>query len=227
MFCASLCDGQVAEKLLVELGKVTSDTRKHVVLQNYHLLASKTRGNIDRASQSFIEIIESDKDYLPALLGVSISFILKRQPDKARNTLRMIAKIPYDHDMASEFERSYLLLAELYVVKAKYDLAQDLCRKCLNYNKSCGEAWDLMGRIMEKEQAFKDAADCYEKAWLLEHESSASVGFKLAFNYLKAKRYVEAVNICTKVLKQFPEYPRIRDEIMEKAVSALRPAAAS
>lgn len=193
------------------------------MLQNYYLLASKTRSSIDKASQGFIEILEGDKDYLPALLGMSIAFILKHQPEKARNTLRMISKLPYNHDMAQELEKSYLLLAELYVVKAKFDLAQDFCRKCLSHNKSCGQAWELLGRIMEKEQSYKDAADCYEKAWQLEHEASAPIGFKLAFNYLKDKRYVEAVNICHKVLKQFPDYPRIREEIVEKAQSALRP----
>jgi tetratricopeptide repeat protein 21B len=52
------------------------------------------------------------------------------------------------------------------------------------------------------------------------------VGFKLAFNYLKAKRFVDATNVCHKVLQQYPDYPRIRDEILEKAISALRPAAA-
>jgi tetratricopeptide repeat protein 21B len=217
----------VAEKLLQELDRINLDRRRQAVLQNYHLLSTRTRDNITRASQGFIDMLEQDKDYLPALLGMSISYILKRQPDKARNTLRMIAKMPYNQDLADEFEKSYLLLAELYVVKAKYDLAQELCRKCLVYNKSCGEAWDLMGRIMEKEQAFKDAADCYEKAWQLEHESSAAVGFKLAFNYLKAKRHVEAINICHKVLKQYPDYPRIREEILIVAQGALRPNAAA
>ena len=32
----------------------------------------------------------------------------------------------------------------------------------------------------------------------------AQVGYKLAFNYLKAKRYVEAVDVCHKVIKAFP-----------------------
>ena len=41
------------------------------------------------------------------------------------------------------------------------------------------------------------------KAWALESEASARVGFRLAFNYLKAKRYVEAINVCHKVMKAF------------------------
>jgi len=49
------------------------------------------------------------------------------------------------------------------------------------------------------------------------------VGYKLAFNYLKAKRYVEAIDVCHKVLTANPEYPKIRKEILAKAREALRP----
>lgn len=47
----------------------------------------------------------------------------------------------------------------------KYDLAQELCKRCLKYNKSCSRALEHMGHIMEREQAYQDAADYYEKAW--------------------------------------------------------------
>jgi hypothetical protein len=52
---------------------------------------------------------------------------------------------------------------------------------------------------MEKEMDYRNAADCYEKAWKLEFEASATVGFKLAFNYLKCDLFVEAIDICEKV----------------------------
>ena len=34
----------------------------------------------------------------------------------------------------------------------------------------------------------RDAADCYEKSWEFGNQAGAAGGFKLAFNYLKAKR---------------------------------------
>jgi len=79
-----------------------------------------------------------------------------------------------------------------------------------------------MGLVMEKEQSYADAADAYEKAFLFSSERSASVGFKLGFNYLKAKRYVEAIDICHQVLDKFPDYPKIRKDILDKARAALR-----
>jgi tetratricopeptide repeat protein 21B len=56
----------------------------------------------------------------------------------------------------------------------------------------------------------------------LEFEASASVGFKLAFCYLKSKQLVEAINICEVVLGQYADYPRITDEILRKAQEGLR-----
>mmetsp|Transcript_5760 Transcript_5760/g.18189 ORF Transcript_5760/g.18189 Transcript_5760/m.18189 type:complete len:81 (-) Transcript_5760:514-756(-) len=80
-----------------------------------------------------------------------------------------------------------------------------------------------MGLIREKESAYKDASRMYENAWLLEHEASATVGFKLAFNYHKAKRYVETIDICQQILTLFPQYPKIRGGMLESAMKGLRP----
>ena len=115
------------------------------------------------------------------------------------------------------------MLADINIGKGKFDLAMDLCRKCLTYNKSSGKAWEALGVVYEKEASYADAAECYEKAWLFENEASATVGFRLAFNYLKAKRYVEAIDVCHKVLRQFPDYPKIRKDILEKCQASLRP----
>ena len=60
------------------------------------------------------------------------------------------------------------------------------------------------------------------QAWKYENQTSARVGFKLAFNYLKAERYVEAIDVCHKVIKMYPDYPRIREEILDKARENLR-----
>jgi tetratricopeptide repeat protein 21B len=61
------------------------------------------------------------------------------------------------------------------------------------------------------------------QAWKYENQTSARVGFKLAFNYLKAERYVDAVDVCHKVLQQYPDYPRMKKDILDKARAGLRP----
>ena len=36
---------------------------------------------------------------------------------------------------AEEFERSWLLLADIYIQSGKHDLANDLLKRCLRYNQ--------------------------------------------------------------------------------------------
>ena len=72
-------------------------------------------------------------------------------------------------------------------------------------------------------QAFAEAASHYEKSWQMGFESSTSVGYRLAFNLLRAKRYVEAIDVCHKVLRLKPDYPKIKKDVLERARAALRP----
>ena len=52
--------------------------------------------------------------------------------------------------------------------------------------------------------------------------SALLVGYKLAFNYLKARRYVDTIDVCHKVLQNNLSYPKIRKDILEKARQSLR-----
>ena len=65
--------------------------------------------------------------------------------------------------------------------------------------QSCCKAYEYLGFIMEKEQSFKAAADNYEMAWKYGNKNSPQIGYKLGFNYLKAKRYVDAIDIAQHV----------------------------
>ena len=128
-----------------------------------------------------------DPNNVPSLLAMSTGFMMLKQEPKARNNLKRISKLNFKDEEAAEFEMCWLMLAELYNTSGKFDLAEELCKRCLAYNKSCAKAYEMMGVIKEKEQSYADAADNYEKAWKFTGELSPSIGFKLAFNYLKAK----------------------------------------
>jgi tetratricopeptide repeat protein 21B len=125
------------------------------------------------------------------------------------------------HD-GEDFEKANLLLAKFYIDKQKPEMAQELCKKLLIQNKSCSQAWEILALIFEKDSNYDLAADAYEKAWQLEFEMSATVGFKLAFSYLKSQKFVECIDVCEAVLKHYPEYPRIAEEILLKALQSIR-----
>ena len=101
-------------------------------------------------------------------------------------------------------------------------MATELLKKVLLYNKSNSRAWEYLGFIMEKEASYKDAAEYYEKVWKMENSLNPAMGYKLAFNYLKAKRFVDAIDVAHKILKTTPDYPKIRKEILEKARAGIR-----
>merc|ERR1719421_58868 len=189
------------------------------------LIFTKQKANVERALNQLMDIYNENKNYVPALLAMSQGLIVQKQVTKARNQLKRIAdlaKKQYNPEFADDFEKAWLLLSDIYIQSNKYDLASSLCHLAKDHNRSCGKAWEQLGLIYEKEQAYKDAASHYEKAWEFCNETSPAVGYRLGFNYLKAKRYVEAINVCQQVLKISENYPKIRKDVLDKARQMLR-----
>ncbi|XP_006201152.2 tetratricopeptide repeat protein 21B [Vicugna pacos] len=215
---------RTAEKLLKELKPQTIQGHVQLrIMENYCLMATKQKSNVEQALNTFTEIATSEKDHIPALLGMATAYMILKQTPRARNQLKRIAKMNWNPIDAEDFERSWLLLADIYIQSAKYDMAEELLKRCLRHNRSCCKAYEYMGYIMEKEQAYTDAALNYEMAWKQGNQTNPAVGYKLAFNYLKAKRFVDAIDVCHQVLEAHPSYPKIRKDILDKARTSLRP----
>jgi tetratricopeptide repeat protein 21B len=213
-----------AKELLRELtGGKPAEELKHKVWEAYTLIMTKQKQQVEQAITALAQLCAGEDPDPSALLALSVAHMALRQAPKARNQLRRLVKMEWRIDRAPEFERGWLLLSHIYIDGSKYDLAQELLKQCLAKNKSCAKAWELLGYIMEKEQSYRDAADNYENAWKMGGESDPAVGFRLAFNYLKAKRYVEAILVCHKVLAVSPHYPKIKKDILDRARNSLRP----
>ncbi|KAG7464116.1 hypothetical protein MATL_G00183890 [Megalops atlanticus] len=214
---------RTAEKLLKELKPQTPEGQVQLrIMENYCLLATKQKANVEKALNVFTEIVNNEKDHVPALLGMATAYMILKQTPRARNQLKRISKMNWSDIDADEFEKSWLLLADIYIQSGKYDMAGELLKRCLRHNKSCCKAYEYMGYIMEKEQSYRDAALNYEMAWKYGNQTNPMIGYKLAFNYLKAKRHVDAIDVCHKVLDAHPNYPKMRKDILDKARAALR-----
>ncbi|XP_070311543.1 tetratricopeptide repeat protein 21A isoform X3 [Odocoileus virginianus] len=215
---------RTAEKLLREFYPHSAGGHTQLrLLQSLCLLATREKANVEVALSTFIEMAQAEKDSIPALLAMAQACSLLKQVPKARTQLKRLAKAPWTLAEADDLERSWLLLADIYCQGGKFDLASELLQRCVKYNKSCCKAYEYMGFIMEREQSYKDAAANYELAWKYSHYANPAIGFRLAFNYLKDKRFVEAIEVCHDVLREHPNYPKIREEILEKAQGSLRP----
>ena len=122
-------------------------------------------------------------------------------------------------------ERCWLLLSDIYIQQSgqnKIDSANEMLRRVLTYNRSCARAYEYIGYILEKDQSYREAASHFENAWKLTNQNSGVVGFKLAQSYLKAKQYTDAIDISQAVLEKYPDHPRIRKDVLDKAIANLR-----
>ncbi|XP_071548285.1 tetratricopeptide repeat protein 21B-like [Panulirus ornatus] len=216
---------RTADKLLKELHPKPGDQQVSLqILTNFLLLATKQKANAERALQEFMNIASQDsyKDHVGAILGMATAYMILKQTPRARNQLKRLAKAVWNFEDAEYLERCWLLLADIYVQTGKYDMATDLLKRVLQHNRSCMKAYEYMGFIMEKEQSYRDAAYNYEQAWKFSGNTNPMIGYKLAFNYMKARRFVDAIDVCHIVLAKHPEYPRIRKDILDKSRASIR-----
>ena len=214
--------GAHAERLLGEIGASRRDP-KHAVLEAYCLMARGDKRSLDAAFDAISEVLTRDQDNAPALLALASCFELQKLPAKTKAQLKRLAKLPRRADEAEAFEAAWLASAEVFFEAGRYDQAQEMSQRCLQHNKSCARAWELMGMICEREGTASDAAECYENAWRCVGDADPSVGFKLAFVLFKARQMVACVDVCRAVLDKHPEYPKIEKDIMRKAQASIRP----
>lgn len=205
-------------------GGIDDEALRHRLLGNFLLLATKQKTNIERALEDFTLVASQDtfKDHIGPILGVASAYILLKQQQRAKNQLKRVSKNTWTFEDAEYLERCWLLLADLYIQSAKYDFSTELLKKVLQHNKTCVRAYEYLGFVSEKEQRYKEAAFYYENAWKYGAKTNPSIGYKLAYNYMKCKKYADAIDIGNHVLKIHPEYPKIKKDILDKALNNLR-----
>lgn len=62
-------------------------------------------------------MLESDQDYLPAVLGMATGFMVEKNQHKARNLLKRVAKMEQSPRDGEDFTKASLLLAKFCVDK--------------------------------------------------------------------------------------------------------------
>ncbi|XP_033175754.1 tetratricopeptide repeat protein 21B-like isoform X2 [Bombus impatiens] len=217
---------KTAYRLLQELNPKGSphEMLTHRLLSNFFLLATKQKSNVEKALHDCTALASQEtlRDHVGPALGMAMAHILLKQTPRARNHLKRVSKNTWTFEDAEYLERCWLLLADIYVQSNKYELANDLLRRVLQHNATCVRAHELSAYIAEKEQNYREAASQYSEAWKYGGKSKLSVAYKLAYCSMKAKAYADGIEACNEVLKQSPDYPRIKKEILEKCINNLR-----
>lgn len=209
-----------AKDLVEELKGKGVDTS---IIECQILIATKQKPNLENAHKLLKQILYKNNNYVPGNVVMALCLFLMGKSSDARNHLKqVINNNEYALQYADYFEQAWILMADYNISVNKYDLAEKDLLKCLKYNKSSVKAEELMGLIKEKEKAYVDAADHYHKAWEMSNRKSAGVGFRLAFNYLKADRYIDAIDVGKEIIKVYPAMDSVKNEIIGKAREKIR-----
>ena len=220
---------RTADRLLKELRPrpvgLDTEALNHRMLQNFLKLASKQKFQIEAALQNFTELAsrEEFQGSVGPILGIATALVQLKQTQRAKNHLKRLSRTNWKFEEAEYLERSWLLLADIYINANKLDVAETLVDKVLEHNKSSAKAYELGGYIAEKSQLYKEAVKKYNSAWTSCGRSKPQIGYKLAYNHMKSKRFADAIEICQQVLKIHPDYTIIQKDILEKCRNHLRP----
>ncbi|XP_076827471.1 tetratricopeptide repeat protein 21B [Brachyhypopomus gauderio] len=196
---------------------------KTTILYNLCLVHSKDLKQVEKAVLVLSDMVAKNVMLEASLLVAAQGLLQLKQSPRARNFLKRISKAQWTPAIAEDFEKSCLLLTDMYIKMGKSANAEKLLDDCIRHNKSCSRAYEYRGYVMETDQRYKDAAEQYELAWKYSYCTDPAIGYRLAFNYLKCKNYTQAIDICHQVLQKHPDYPQIQAEILNRAQLSLRP----
>jgi hypothetical protein len=68
----------------------------------------------------------------------------------------------------------------------------------------------------------KETMNNFEIAWNLSNYSNLNIGYKLALNYIKARKYSDAIDIARIIISKYPDHPRIKKDVLDKAQKLLK-----
>lgn len=216
-----------ASKLLLELQPVEDDAlHTHILYPNLYLLATRQKSNVERALVDLTTFSSKhqQQDNPGIIFGLATAHLLLKQTQKARTQLKRLIKWPWTLEEGEYLERCWLLLSDIYIQAGqnKMDVANELVGRVLTYNRSSAKAFEYLGYILEKEQSYREAATHFASAWKMTNQNNALVGYKLALAYLKGKQYTDAIDVSQTVLTKYPDHPRIRKDVLDKALLSLR-----
>lgn len=212
---------KAAEALIKELSMKGYET---TILECYGMVHTHRKEYISKAMKMLQDMLNNNSEYVPAIVCLATCKFMSKKQSDAKNLLEKMSQLNYIPEYSEEFETCWLLLADYYINNNKTSEAEELLKKCLQLNKSLVKAEELMGVIREKESNFEASAEHYKAAWKMSNMRNAAVGFRLAYNYLKTRKYVRCIDICKEVLKNYPEYSTIKKDILEKAQKNIRSA---
>uniref|UniRef100_A0A0N5BQF7 Tetratricopeptide repeat protein 21B n=1 Tax=Strongyloides papillosus TaxID=174720 RepID=A0A0N5BQF7_STREA len=223
-----------AQQFLDEIKKNPQDVRRFQLTENFILMSTTNKASIQVALNNFLGMLaEKEPQHaqppqqhqilnIGAILGSARCYLALKQQPKAKQQLKKVINYPWNLEEADYLQQCWLILADIYIKQGKGEQAANVIKTIIKYNSSCIKAYELLGYSKEREQKYHEAASSYEKAWKLSKYRNANIGFKLAYAHMKCKKYFHSIHICHQILEKYPDYPKIKTEILDKSRAGLR-----
>ncbi len=173
--------------------------RNHLVF-NALGFAHSMKGDLRQSLQNFQKCLQVNPNFTEAHNNIGMIYQEMGFIDKAEEEFQ---KVLADEKYPSK-ENAHYNLANLYYIQGKNEKALDHIQKAVQENIKFAMAYNLKGRILEKQNKLPEAIVSYEKALQIVPED-IHFNFDLAVALFKNKKYIPAKEIFEKIL------PRVTD----------------
>jgi tetratricopeptide repeat protein 21B len=184
------------------------------------LIHTHIKSEIQLAMEMLSTLLAQHPNHIPAIVElIYAQYLLGQRANATMKTLKQLEWVP---QFAAELERAYCLMIDVAIRGYKYDKAKEMAERVISYNASSSKAYEYLGMIAEESGHYSDAVSAYEKAWKYRPISDPMMGYRFAFCAYKAGQYRMAIKVGKDVVAKYPEYARVKREIVDKAQCLFR-----
>jgi tetratricopeptide (TPR) repeat protein len=170
--------------------------------------AHSMKGDLGQSLQNFQKCLEINPNFTEAHNNIGMIYQEMGFIDKAEEEFQ---KVLADEKYPSK-ENAHYNLANLYYIQGKNEKALDHIQKAIQENVRFAMAYNLKGRIFEKQNKLPEAIMSYEKALQIVPKD-IHFNFDLAVALFKNKKYNRAKEIFEKI------FPRVTDPEMKENIN--------
>ncbi|EAY13986.1 TPR Domain containing protein [Trichomonas vaginalis G3] len=208
---------EAANKILRKLDMNDVDTDP---LRATLLLSQNTQDSIKEALEIYNK---NNSDDIATIIGRCRCYMcLDQQNNVTRNLNSIIHSEPNISAIASYVE-AFLMMTQISLKSGAIDEAENYIQQATDLDKSCVKAWEMTATIFEKKKDNIGASEALYSAWELTSKNDCSIGYRLAFNLMKAQNPVEAIKVARVILGKHPNFPKIKEQILIPCCAQIRP----
>lgn len=183
------------------------------------LLSRNTQDSVKEALEIYNR---NESDDIATIIGRCRCYMcLDQQNNVTRNLNAIIHEEPNVAAIASYVE-AYLMMTQISLKSGAIDEAENYIQQATDLDKSCVKAWEMTASIFEKKKDNIGASEALYSAWELTSKNDCNIGYRLAFNLMKAQNPVEAIKVARVILEKHSNFPKVKEQILIPCCAQIR-----